>query len=201
MMTDDPIPRNMSVTLRFLRELSGNSLRGMAEALNETPGRRIAGKNRERVAKFDHDLVEAIENQKRLKMWHLARYGNWCGMPAGAILLFSQFASHLRDGDHDDVVLAKLVAEAVSRVCNYVIDHADRLAAGAPDSSPADKKLNTLVRKCAYRGASDEQKQKDACQLHAVNELLGQYPIEVKKLYREHCSRKFGQGGSADIKA
>jgi hypothetical protein len=196
-MTDDPIPRNIAVTLRLLREMSGNSLRGMAEELNDTPGREVAGKAPGRSAKFDHDLLDAIESQERLKIWHLGRYANWYGVPAGAILLFSQLASHLRDGDADDITLTKSVAEAVRTVCDFLIAEADRMASTIPTAvsagMPGDKLNEKLIRKCNYKGVDDEQKQQDACQVLMTNELLRQYPGDAKKLYQEHARKKFGR--------
>lgn len=188
-MTDDPVPRNVAVTLRFLRESSGNSLREMATALNETPGRKIPGRNPEQAAKFDHDLIGAIERQRRLRLWHLGRYGNWHGMPVGAILLISQFASHVRDGGASDIALTKSVAEAIRHICNYVIGNVDRMAEAAPDA-PIDRRLNVLVRKCAYKRASEKQKEKDARHIRALHDLLSQYPSEARKLYRSHCRAK-----------
>ena len=194
-MTDDPIPRNISVMLRFLRESECHSLRSMAEELNNTPGRKIAGRNRRRAAKFDHDSINALENQERLKIWHLGRYANWCGMPAGAIILFSQLASHLRDGDLEDVELTKSIAAAVKQVCEYVIGNADRLAGGPPASNgpseARDRKLETLVRECSYRDVNAEQKLEDARLIFALYQIMSCYAPEAKKLYRSHSRKKF----------
>ena len=177
--------------------MSGNSLRGMAEDLNDTPGREVAGKAPGRSAKFDHDLLDAIESQERLKIWHLGRYANWYGVPAGAILLFSQLASHLRDGDADDIALTKSVAEAVKTVCDLLIAEADGMASAIPAAvsagMPGDKPGEKLIRKCSYKGVDDVQKQQDACQVLITNELLRQYPGETKNLYREHARKKFGR--------
>ena len=195
MSTDDPIPRNVSVTLRFLRELHGHSLRRMAEALNKTPGRKVAGKTPKTAAKFDHDLIDAIETQERLKIWHLGRYANWYGMPAGAILLFSQLSSHLRDGNAEDVELAKAVAQAVKQICDYMIDNADRLAAALPgesgDGQPRERRLEALVRNCAYKDASAEQRRKDARQVAILYEIMNRYAAETKTSYREFSEEKF----------
>jgi hypothetical protein len=197
-MTDDPIPRNVALTLRLFRESTAHSLRSIAEELNKTPGRKIRGKGRgEKPAKFDHDLIEAIEAQKRLKIWHLGRYANWWGMPVGAILLFSQLASHLRDGKEDDVVLAKSVAEAVKGVCDYVIANADALASdpnnGGTDQT-RDKRLEALVRKCAYKKATPEQKSRDARLVAVIHRMLNQYPVEAKAFYRDHVNKTITQG-------
>ena len=193
-MTDDPIPRNISMMLRFLRESSAHSLRRMADELNKTSGRKIPGK-RGQPAKFDHDLIDSIENRERLKIWHLGRYANWYGMPVGAILLFSQLASHMRDGDVDDIDLTKSVAEAVKTVCDYVIKNADRLAAGLPDNgaanSPRDRMLEALLRECAYKNADPEQRQQDARLISAIYQIMNQYALEAKKRYRDHSDKKF----------
>jgi hypothetical protein len=195
MIANDPIPRNISVTLRFLRELSGHSLRRMAEALNKTPGHKVAGKSPKRPAKFDHDLIDAIENRQRLKIWQLSRYANWYGMPAGAILLFSQFASHLRDGSAEDVELTKTVAQAVKQICDYVIENADNLATATPgegrDGKPRERRLEALVRACAHRDSSAAQKREDARQVMILYEIMNRYMVEAKKRYREHSEKKF----------
>ncbi|MBJ7533315.1 hypothetical protein JDN40_04230 [Rhodomicrobium vannielii ATCC 17100] len=193
-MTDDPIPRNISMTLRFIRESSALSLRRMADELNKTSGRKIPGR-RGRPAKFDHDLIEAIESQERLKIWHLGRYANWYGMPVGAILLFSQLASHIRDGKREDVELTKSVAEAVKHVCEYVIENADALAAGVPDTGAADqrrdRKLEALVRECAFKNADVEQRRQDARLVSAIHQIMNQYALTARKSYRDHSDRKF----------
>ena len=132
-MANDPIPRNLAVTLRYLRLSSRYSLRRMSDELNATPGRKVGGKSPGRVAKFDHDLIEALENQERLKVWHLGRYANWFGMPPGAIILFSQLASHLRDAELEDIELTKSIAEVVKQVCEFVIANAEQLVEGALD--------------------------------------------------------------------
>lgn len=205
MITDDPIPRNVSITLRFLRESSGHSLRRMADVLNRTPGRKVAGKDPQRAAKFDHDLIDAIENRERLKLWQLGRYANWCGMPAGAILLFSQFASHVRDGSAEDLELTKAVAQAVKQICDYVIDNADMLAAAMPregrDGQPREKRLEALVRACAYKDSSAGQKRKDACQIAVLYEIMNRYAAEARTCYREHSEKKFSlkeEGANAE---
>jgi hypothetical protein len=204
-MTDDPIPRNISVTLRFFRESSGCSLRGLAEELNKTPGRKIAGKNRGRTAKFDHDLIDAIENQERLKVWHLGRYANWYGMPPGVIIMFSQLASHLRDGGMEDVELAKSIAAAMKHVCEYVIDNADMLANGVPDygetGQTRDRKFEALLRECTYRNASEEQKRQDTRLIFTLHQIMNEYAMEARKRYRDHSQKKFkaSKTDSADV--
>ena len=199
MTTDDPIPRNISVLLRLLRELQGQSLRVMADQLNSTPGRKIAGKNSGRVAKFDHDAIDALENQERLKVWQLGRYANWSGMPGGAIILFAQLASHLRDGEEEDVELARSIAEAVTLVCDYVIANADQLAAGPNSIGPSegrDKRFEKLARDCAYRNADEAQKLEDARLIFALHQILDRYAPEAKALYQDHSRKKFGPDAS-----
>ena len=166
----------------------------MVDELNNTPGRKIPGRGRGRAAKFDHDLVNALEHQEKLKIWHLGRYANWCGMPPGAIILFSQLASHLRDGDLEDMQLSKSIAEAVKEVCQYVIDSADQLAVRESDKgagAPRDRKLEALVRGCEYKDQSEEQKRHDARLVHALHRILSRYPPEAKELYRRHARKKF----------
>jgi hypothetical protein len=200
MTTDDPIPRNISVLLRLLRELQGHSLRTMADQLNSTPGRKKAGKNSGRVAKFDHDAIDALENQERLKIWQLGRYANWTGMPGGAIILFAQLASHLRDGEKEDVELTRSIAEAVKLVCDYVIANADQLAAGPPDNSGAsagrDKRFEKLVRECAYKSSDEGQKLEDARLIFALHQILDRYTPEAKALYQDHSRKKFSPDAS-----
>jgi len=203
MMTDGPIPRNVSLALRFLREAQRHSLRNMADELNNTPGRKIAGKNRTRAVKFDHDTIDAIENQERLKIWQLGRYANWSGMPGGAIILFSQLASHLRDGAPEDVELTKSIAASVKEVCDFVIAHADRLAGEPPGgtSGARDRTLETLVRECSYKDANAEQKLDDARLIFALYHIMDRYAPEAKKLYRNHSRKRFpaGEPNGADV--
>jgi len=167
----------------------------MADELNKTPGRKVTGKKKGKPAKFDHDLIEGIENRERLKIWHLGRYANWYGMPAGAILLFSQLASHLRDGTKEDLELAASIAEAVKQVCEYVTENANALIAEAAHDGerdrPRDRKLEALVRECAYKDASFEQKRRDARLITALYQILNQYSPEARTIYREHSGKKF----------
>ena len=167
----------------------------MSDELNATPGRKIGGKNPGRAAKFDHDLINALENQERLKVWHLSRYANWLGMPPGAIILFSQLASHLKDAEMEDIELTKSIARAVKQVCEYVIANAEQLAGRPPDSNGTskarDRKLETLMRECAYKNASAKQKLEDARLIFALYQIMNRYAPEARTLYHNHSRKKF----------
>ena len=167
----------------------------MADELNNTPGRKVSGKNPARAAKFDHDLIDALENQERLKVWHLGRYANWFGMPPGAIILFSQLASHLRNGNPEDLELTKSIAAAVKEVCEHVIANAEQLVDGAPNSNGTsktkDRKLETLMRECAYKNANAKQKLEDGRLIFALYQIMNRYASAAKTLYQSHSRTKF----------
>ena len=174
----------------------------MADQLNSTPGRKIAGKNSGRVAKFDHDAIDALENQERLKVWQLGRYANWGLLvypTAAQIILFAQLASHLEMERRR--MRTRQVDRGGRKARLRLRDRQRRPTRGgaAEQHRPVkerDKRFEKLARDCAYRNADEAQKLEDARLIFALHQILDRYAPEAKALYQDHSRKKFGPDAS-----
>lgn len=174
---DQAIPRSLAITLRVLRARSPEyqSMPKFARLLAKAPGRFA----------FDgisKQQISLIERAQQLSYWHLARYANSSGIPAGVLLFVSRISSHLRDRRNHE---ARQLVMALRDFCDAILTNFDELSGSREKMASGDPEFLDAYR-ASHREqeAPEELAKREHCAILA-HALLALYPETAKGIVRE----------------